>query len=70
MNRLVVPIACRQIRPLGAGAHNPEDSVENGATVAPRHPSLVGANRVLRKDGADDFPLTVGQVHPQSLYTS
>lgn len=56
MDRLVVPVAFRQIHPLGSNVQNPEDPVENVQPIGPGALPFVGSNRVFREDGADDFP--------------
>jgi len=66
MAGLIGRITVGQIVPRGAGAQNPEDSIQHGARIAPRPTATIGAS-LDRKQGLEYLPLRLGQVHALDL---
>ncbi len=64
MGGLIRAESWRQVFPRGAGAQNPQNTLEHFAAIAPRAAPSILPHRVRGQDGFDDFPLLVGQVHP------
>ena len=64
MNRLITPVSLWQVRPRRTGSQDPKYSVEIGALIRPRPAATVLSHWIGWKDGFDDVPLLVGEVHP------
>ena len=63
MAGLVWWVSPRQVRPLGSGAQNPEDTIQHLAAAAPGPPTTVGASRHFADERLDHRPLLVRYVH-------
>src|SRR2546425_8754999 len=60
-------ISIRNIAPLGTGAQDPQDAVQNSAVVLPRAASSVSTTRRPWDQWFENAPLFVREVHRSSL---
>ena len=63
MTRLIRRVPLGQIFPGRAGAQDPEDPIQHVARIAPRPATPIASPPRLRKQGFENGPLRVSEVH-------